>query len=258
LDSFLHHLDARARILIFSFTILLITFEPKLTGLLACLILVVIGLVLGHIPLRYAIRGLLPPLPFLIILAVLQIFIAGKITPSPILFQYGVIAITVSGIWAGVSLIVRFTGLILGLSLATFCLSTSHLVHGLEALLRPLNRIGVPTRDLIMVIQVTVRFLPILAQTAERIAKSQAARGAEWGIGRGNLFQRARQVIPLIVPLFISSLHQAENMALAMDARAYGSNSMPTSMVDLNFRLLDGLVVAGDLVLCLAILVFAH
>ena len=82
----------------------------------------------------------------------------------------------------------------------------------------PSTGIGIPTRDLIMVIQVTVRFLPLLAQTAERIAKAQAARGAEWGTGQGNLIQRARAVIPLLVPLFVTSLHKAENMALAMDA----------------------------------------
>lgn len=256
LDSFLHRLDPRARILIFSFTILLITFEPRFTGLLACLILVLAGLVLGHIPLRYAIRGLLPPLPFLIILAILQIFIARNLSPSPILFQYGVIVVTVSGIWAGAALITRFTGLILVLSLATLCLSTSHLVHGLEALLRPFNRIGVPTRDLIMVIQVTVRFIPLLAQTAETIAKAQAARGAEWGTKQGSLLNRIRQFIPLLVPIFIASLRKAENMALAMDARAYGSNSKPTSMVELNFCLVDGLAIAASAVICLAIIGF--
>jgi energy-coupling factor transport system permease protein len=255
-DSFLHRLDPRARILIFSFTILLITFEPRLTGLLAGLVFILIGLVLGRIPLRYAIRGLLPPLPFLLLLAILQIFIARNLASSPILFQYSVITVTVSGIWAGATLIVRFTGLILAISLATLCLSTSHMVHGLEALLRPLNRIGVPTRDFIMVIQVTVRFIPLLTQTAETIAKAQAARGAEWGTKQGSLINRIRQFLPLLVPMFVASLRKAENMALAMDARAYGSSSLPTSMVELNFRLVDGLAIAASALICLAIIGF--
>jgi energy-coupling factor transport system permease protein len=252
----LHRLDPRARILIFSFTVLLITFEPKITGLLAALFFVLAGLVLGRIPFRYALRGLLPPLPFLLLLAILQIFIARSLAPSPILFHYGMVVITVSGIMAGVTLIVRFTGLILGLSLATLCLSTSDMVHGLEALLRPINRIGIPTRDLIMVIQVTVRFLPLLALSAETIAKAQAARGAEWGTKQGNLFSRARQFLPMLVPLFIISLRKAENMALAMDARAYGSSAQPTSMVELNFRMVDSLAVAASVLFYLAIIVF--
>ncbi len=230
--------------------------KPRVLGLLAALLIVFIGLALGRIPLRYALRGLLPPLPFLLVLAVLQIFISPNLLPSPILFKYGLIVITVSGVWAGVALIFRFTGLILLLSLATLSLSTSHLVHGLEALFRPLNRIGVPTRDFIMVIQVTIRFIPLLAQTAETIAKAQAARGAEWGTKQGNIFSRARQFLPLLVPMFVASLRKAENMALAMDARAYGSNSQPTSMVELNFRLVDGLAVGASVLLCLAIISF--
>jgi energy-coupling factor transport system permease protein len=256
IDSFLHRLDPRARILIFSFILLLITFEPRISGLLAALLIVFIGLILGRIPLRYAIRGLLPPLPLILILAVLQIFIARNVTPSQVLFHYGIIVATVSGIWAGVALIIRFIGLILVLSLATLCLSTSHLVHGLEALFRPLNRIGVPTRDLIMVIQVTIRFIPLLAQTAETIAKAQAARGAEWGTKQGNIFSRARQFLPLLVPMFVASLRKAEDMALAMDARAYGCTSQPTSMTELNFRLVDGLSIAVIMTICLAIIIF--
>ena len=255
IDSVLHRLDARARIFIFLFPLLLITFEPRPTGLVLALILVFVGLLLAHIPLRYALRGLLPPLPFLLILAILQVFLTRSQTPV-ILLKYGLLILTIRGILAGITLLLRFTGLIMILSLATFCLSTSQLVHGLESLLRPFNRVGIPTRDLIMVIQVTVRFLPLLAQTAERIAKAQAARGAEWGAGQGSLFQRARQVIPLLVPLFITSLHKAENMALAMDARAYGSSPQPSTMVELNFRLVDGLAVAASALICLTILIF--
>jgi len=257
IDSVLHRLDARARIFIFLLPLLLITFESRLLGLLLALGLVFIGLVLAHIPLRYALCGLLPPLPFLLILAILQIFLTRNQTPL-VLYKYGPLILTWGGILAGITLILRFTGLILGISLATFCLSTSQLVHGLESLLRPFNRIGIPTRDLIMVIQVTIRFLPLLAQTSERIAKAQAARGAEWGAGQGSLLQRARQVIPLLVPLFITSLHKAENMALAMDARAYGSSPRATSMVEFKFRLSDGLAVAATAAICLAMLLITH
>jgi energy-coupling factor transport system permease protein len=255
IDSFIHRLDARARIFIFLFPLILVTFEPKPVGVILVLGLVLTGLVLARIPLGFALRGLLPPLPFLLILAVLQIFLTRNQTPV-ILFKYGPLILTWGGILAGILLLLRFTGLILGISLATFCLSTSDLVHGLESLLRPFDRLGIPTRDLIMVIQVTVRFLPLLAQTAETIAKAQAARGADWGTGKGSLVQRARAVIPLLVPLFIISLHKAENMALAMDVRAYGIHTQATTMAELHFKAKDGLAIAASALICVAILIF--
>jgi len=254
IDSFIHRLDARARIFIFLFPLVLVTFEPKLVGLLLALGLVFTGLALAKIPLGFALRGLLPPLPFLLILAILQIFLTRNQTPV-ILAKLGPLMLTWGGILAGIILLVRFMGLILGISLATFCLSTSDLVHGLESLLHPFDRFGIPTRDLIMVIQVTVRFLPLLAQTAETIAKAQAARGAEWGTGQGSLVKRARAVIPLLIPLFITSLHKAENMALAMDARAYGIKIQATSMVEFDFKPKDGIAIAASAIICLAILI---
>ncbi len=252
MDSFLHRLDPRARIFVFLIPIILIIITPKLVGLLLGLALILSGLILARIPLRFALRGLLPPLPFLLFLAVLQVFLTRN-QSLLILLRLGPLFLTPGGIQAGVALFLRFCGLILALSLATFCLSTSDLVHGLESLLRPFNRMGIPTRDLIMVIQVTVRFLPLLAQTAERIAKAQASRGAEWGSGQGSLLQRARQVIPLLVPLFITSLHKAENMALAMDARAYGIRPESTTMIEFKFRLMDGLAIAICAALCVVI-----
>ncbi len=110
LDSFLHRLDARARIFIFLFPLILITFEPKPVSLLLAIFLVLVGLLLAHIPLRYALRGLLPPLPFLLILAILQIFLARSQTPL-ILFKYGPLVLTWGGILAGITLLLRFTGL---------------------------------------------------------------------------------------------------------------------------------------------------
>ena len=254
IDSVIHRLDPRARLIFFFCLITAITFAPHPAGLLLGLAVVLVSLVIAHIPLKFALRGLLPPLPFLLILAVFQIFFFGNTAGSVTLFQIGPIIITNTGLLAAVMLLLRFAGLILGLSLASFCLSTSHIIHGLDALLKPFARIGFPSRDLIMIIQITLRFLPLLALTAERIAKAQASRGAEWGIGRGSLFQRARQIIPLIVPLFMTSLHRAEYLALAMDARAYGSNPRPTSIVEMHFQAGDALAVVLAVIISAVIL----
>jgi energy-coupling factor transport system permease protein len=106
------------------------------------------------------------------------------------------------------------------------------MISGLALLLKPLNRLGLRTDDLVMVVQVMLRFIPFLAQTAERIAKAQASRGADWQNARRGLFTRIKQVVPLIIPLFVISLRRSENMALAMDARAYGYRSDRTSLYE--------------------------
>ena len=254
-DSVIHRLDPRARLLFFFCLIVAITFAVHPAGLLLGVVVVLVCLVIAHIPLKFALRGLLPPLPFLLILAVFQVFLFRDAANAVVLLQVGPFIITNTGLWAAAALLIRFAGLILGLSLASFCLSTSNIIHGLDSLLKPFTWIGLPSRDLIMIIQVTLRFLPLLALSAERIAKSQASRGAEWGIDHGSLLQRARQVIPLIVPLFMTSLHRAEYMALAMDARAYGSSPRPTSMVEMHFKAVDGLAVVLGIIIAAVILV---
>ena len=108
--------------------------------------------------------------------------------------------------------------------------------------------------DLVMVLQITFRFVPMLAQTAERIAKAQASRGAEWGGKTQGLFNRIRQILPLIVPLFVISLRRSENLALAMDARAYGYLDYRTSMVEMKFKWSDWLILLLNLIVSLIVL----
>jgi energy-coupling factor transport system permease protein len=109
----------------------------------------------------------------------------------------------------------------------------------LASLLRPLTALGLPTHAFVLMVQVSLRFLPLLAQEAERIAKAQASRGAEWGTGRGGLLRRARQALPLIVPLFLTALRRAERLAEAMEARGYHGGQGRTSMVTLRWRAAD-------------------
>jgi energy-coupling factor transport system permease protein len=239
--SVVHRLDPRARLLGGTILLLAMIFASHPPGLILGLPVFLLGLALARIPLRFALRGLLPPLPFIFILAILQVFINPYPDTLPIYTHIGSLAISGVDLWAGAALILRFTGLILGLSLVSFSLSTSEMIYGLGALLRPLTRLGMPVYDLVMMIQITLRFLPLLAQSMERIAKAQASRGADWGQGRGGLLKRIRRVIPLIVPMFLVSLRRAEQMALAMDARAYGIDTNRTAMVEMRFGWRDGL-----------------
>ena len=236
--SLLHQRDARARLLFFAGFILALTFSPSTPGLIAGLLLAMLGILLSKVSLRYALKGLLAPLPFLIFIAILQILFFSTTKNTTIYFQWWIIHITLAGLWSALVLMVRFVALILSLSWMSFCLSTSEAITGLSDLLRPLNKIGVHTMDFVMIFQVAMRFLPLLAQSAERIAKAQASRGAEWG-GKGGLISQVKRIMPLIVPLFLISLRRAETMALAMDARAYGLKNQRTSLYRLRFAWQD-------------------
>jgi len=232
--SIIHRRDARTRLLCFMCVILALTFSTSYWGLFLGLILAILGILVSKVSIRYALKGLLPPLPFLIFIALLQLLFFSSTSNTIVYYQWGIIHITQAGCWAALLIMVRFVALILWLSLMSFCLSTSEAITGLTSLLSPLNRLGIHTMDLVMTFQVAMRFLPLLAQSAERIAKAQASRGAEWGT-KGNLISQVKRVIPLIVPLIVISLRRSETMALAMDSRAYGINPQRSSMYDLSF-----------------------
>ncbi|MEA5077634.1 MAG: energy-coupling factor transporter transmembrane component T [Anaerolineaceae bacterium] len=254
-DSVLNRLDARIRVIIFSGLLLALTFTPSLRGLILGLAFLLLGLFLARIPIRYALKGLLPPLPFMLFIVVLQVLFFSSQVNTLTYFAWGPIHITLAGLWAALQLLLRFMALILCLSLASFCTSTSELITGMDRLLSPLNRLGIQTMDFVMAIQVAIRFLPLLAQSAERIAKAQASRGAEWGMRSGGILKQARQIVPLIVPLILTSLRRAESLALAMDARAYGLKKDRTSLYQLTFTHNDAIfLVIGLAAICLIIL----
>lgn len=251
--SILHHLDARSRIISGILVLAAFTFSVSLYGLLFGLAFVLLLLVMGRIPLGFALRGLTAPLPFLAIIAILQVFFNPYQHAGIVIFQLGPVLVSSADLWAGIILTVRFMALILGLGLMSFILSTSEMIHGLDSLLTPLRRIGLPTHDLVLMVQVTLRFLPYLAQAAERIAKAQASRGADWGTRKGGLISRARQVVPLLVPLFLISLRKAENLALAMESRGYSGENR-TSMIEMRFKLKDGIAILTALAAAATIL----
>ncbi len=254
--SILHRLDARAKLVIFFGLILAATFTPTLIGLLIALFAIVIGILISKIQLKYVLKGLLAPLPFLLVIALLQLLFFSSRVNTEVYFSWGLIHITRAGCWVAVGLLVRFITFILCISLFSFCVSSSEMITGLDHLLSPLRLIGIQTMDLVMVIQVALRFLPLLAQSAERIAKAQASRGAQWGIKKGGLISQVKRIIPLIIPLFMTSLRRSETMALAMDARAYGLKNQRTSIYELKYKWRDTLFVLIGAIVTILSLIF--
>jgi energy-coupling factor transport system permease protein len=251
--SLIHRLDARARILGAILLVVGATFTTRFTGLLLALAFVLVLIRIARIPLGFALRGLLLPLPFLVFLAVVQLFFPPR-DHGVVLYQLWVISITSGGAWAAATLLLRFLTLILALGMASDCISTTEMVHGIERLLAPLDRLGIHTTDFVMTLQVMLRFIPFLALAAERIAKAQASRGAGWGGAGGGLLARIRQTLPMIVPLFLNGLQRAEALALAMDARGYAGRSGHASMMEMHFRWIDAAAICAALAMTLAIL----
>jgi len=240
----IHRLDPRTRLVSGALLLAAITVAGHLPGLLTGLLALLVLVKVARIPFAYALRGLLPPLPFIAFLAVLQILFGPQADTGSILLVVGPVRLSTGDLLNATMLLVRFAALVLTISLFSFCVTTRELIEGLEALLRPLTAIGLPTHDFILMVQVALRFLPLLAQEAERIAKAQASRGADWGTGRGGLLRRVRQALPLLVPLFLTSLRRAENLTLAMEARGYAGGKGRTSMVVLRMQLMDGAALA--------------
>lgn len=250
--SVVHRLDPRTRLVAGFLLLVAATGAPNLAGLGFALVALLAVLVIARIPVGYALRGLLPPLPFILFLAALQVLFGPQGDDARLLWVWGPVHVSAVSVMNGVLLVVRFVALILTISVVSFCISTTEIVRGLESLLAPLSRIELPAHDFVLMVQVTLRFLPLLAQEAERIAKSQASRGAEWGTGRSGLLRRTRQALPLLVPLFITSLQRAENLALAMTARGYHGGKGRTSMVVLRFGWGDAMALLAAMLLVAA------
>lgn len=221
-ESFLHRRDARIKILFFGIFILSVTLTNSLYRLLFGLLVACLGFWMAKIPILPCLRTMRTALPFILILLILQLILHNFNAGSDPLWKWGIFTVYESALFSALRIVVRFFTLILVLGLMTAVLSTLEMNHGLEMLFRPLERLGVRTDMLVMVVQIMLRFLPLLALRMEEIAKSQAARGAEWDSGKGGIRKRVKLALPLIIPLFLHTLQQAERIADAMLCRGYG------------------------------------
>lgn len=251
----LHRMDPRARLLAALLLLGAATFAPRPAGLGLALVVVLVAIALSGLPWGFLLRGLLPPLPFLLFLALLRIFFNTLPNQAPLLIAWGVVQVYASDLVAAGVLLLRFAVLILGISVFSLVSSTSEMIYGVDALLKPLRWLHIPTQDLTMMAQITLRFIPFMALAAERIVKAQASRGVDWSNRSGNILQSAKRVLPLLVPLFVSSLGKAEHMALAMDARGYGSTRKRSMMMVTRLSWRDVAAVIGCAALAAGIVV---
>lgn len=214
-DSVLHRLDPRTKIVLSLAMIVLLFVVEDFWGFLVMGVFSVLAVALARLPLRRVIKALRPVLIILLFTFALHLFM----TPGEALTRMGPLTITREGLYKGFFLATRLILLILSTSLLTLTTSPISLTDGLEYLLKPFRRLGVPAHELAMMITIALRFIPTLLGEADKIMKAQTARGADFE--SGNIIQRARGLVPLLVPLFIGAFRRADDLAMAMEARAY-------------------------------------
>lgn len=232
-NSLLHRMDPRAKIIgttIFVVDIFLAN-TPLAYGIVAAF--TIGAMLLSRLPLRLMWNAIKPLWIIIVFTMGIHIFT----TPGNSLISYGIINITDNGVAMGLQMAARLVFLILFSSLLTYTTSPIRLTDGIEHLLNPFRRIGVPAHELAMMMTIALRFIPTLLDETDRIMKAQSARGADFVTG--SIIQRAKNMIPLLVPLFISAFRRADELAIAMEARCYRGGVNRTRMKELSITWVD-------------------
>ena len=238
-NSFLHHLDPRAKILATMIFIVAIFFADSLAAYGIVTAFVVVNFVISRLPAKLILKSLKPL--WIIIIFTMGIHVFS--TPGEIWWQYGILHITKEGVYQGSLMTARLVFLIVFSSLLTYTTSPIVLTDGIEHLLNPFKRIGVPAHELAMMMTIALRFIPTLLEETNRIMKAQTARGANFT--SGSLIQRGKNMIPLLVPLFVSAFRRADDLATAMEARCYRGGEGRTRMNELTYTYRDGIAMGA-------------
>ncbi len=229
--SILHRLDPRVKLVsTLLYLISLFLFRSMAGYLVATLFL--IGVIrASKVPFGYIVKGLKPVVMLLMITVVFNLFLKKE---GEVLVHVWRLTITTVGLRNAVYMAVRLIYLIIGSSLMTFTTTPNELTDGIEALLAPLNKLRVPVHEVAMMMSIALRFIPILLEETDKIMKAQQARGADFE--SGNIMQRAKAMIPILVPLFVSAFRRANDLAMAMEARCYRGGEGRTKMKPLRYR----------------------
>lgn len=221
--SFIHRLDPRIKLLVFTILVLAIALNTSYIGNALGLLLSIYLFWASKIPVSYGLSGIKPAIPFIIILAVLQLIFQGNVfSGGTVYFEYGFIKITSESIRLVIVSAVRFVEIILLSSVLTLSTSTTELTHAIQSLLSPLKKIKFPVHEFSLIITIAIRFVPTFAIEMEKMMKAQASRGADFGSGEWwRIIQRTKDMLPIIIPLFNIALSRAEDLILAMESRCY-------------------------------------
>lgn len=234
-ESVIHKLDPRVKLGGTLLYIISLFFFKNFLGYIVAALFLGVVIKLSGVPFKFMVKGMKTILLLLLITVVFNLFL----TPGTPLITLWKLTITYEGLRTAVFMAIRLTFLIIGSSVMTLTTTPNNLTDGMEKMMRPLKVIKVPVHEVAMMMSIALRFIPILLEETDKIMKAQIARGADFE--SGNLIKRAKALVPLLVPLFISAFRRANDLAMAMEARCYRGGDGRTKMKPLVYHKRDGL-----------------
>jgi len=216
LDSFVHRMDPRSKLVLSFLYVIVIFFANSWWIYLLMTIVAFLSILASKINFKLFVEGIMPLLWIIAFTMVIQIFFG---TGGHLYWQWGIFSITSLGILNAAYIFVRFTLIILISTLLTLSTSPIQISDALESLLMPLRKIHFPVYEVALMLSIALRFVPTLMDETETIMNAQRARGVDFGTG--NIVQRLKKIIPILIPLFVSAFNRAEDLATAMEARGY-------------------------------------
>ena len=250
-QSFIHNMDARMKLLCTVIFITVLFFIGNFLGYAFSAVYLLVMIKISKVPIKFLFRGLRAIFFIIVFTAILNMFFTAGET---VLLQFGAVRITQEGLTNAIRMSLRLVMLLMGSSLLTLTTTPIQLTDAIEYALKPFKRIGVPAHEIAMMMTIALRFIPTLVEEMDKIMKAQMARGADFDTG--GLIKKAKSLVPLLVPLFISSFRRADELALAMEARCYRGDVGRTRMKQMRMALLDykALVIMALFILCIILL----
>ena len=233
-NSVLHRMDARVKILLTGAFIAMLFAAKSIEALSVGILFTLAAFLFSKIPLKMMGKSLKPIIPVIVFTALINLFF---IRTGDLLWEWKFIKLTKDGVDTSLFMVIRIICLICGSSLLTYTTSPIDLTDAIEKLLSPLKKIKVPVHELAMMMTIALRFIPTLIEETDKIMSAQKARGAD--METGNILQRAKALIPILIPLFVASFRHAEELALAMECRCYHGGEGRTRMKQLRMSILD-------------------
>lgn len=234
-NSPIHHLDTRMKLLSAILFMVFVFMIENVYGYIILLVFLIGVIFLSKIPIKYFINGLKPILMLILFTVIMQLFFTKGINPPLIQFKF--IYVYKEGIYAALFIFLRLLILVFSSSILTLTSSPMQLTSGLEFILKPFKYIGLPTSEISMMMTIALRFIPTILEETDRLIKAQSARGANFETG--SLFKRINNLIPILIPLFVSSFRRADDLAIAMESRCFQVGAPRTHLKIMRFKWFD-------------------
>lgn len=232
--SIVHRLDARIKLLLTVMFITMLFMADTFLGLLIGVLFIGLAYIVSSIPIKMILKSVKPIVPLIVLTAILNLFF---ISDGDVLVHWWIFKITTGSLNTAVFMVIRIIALIIGTSLLTYTTSPIALTDAIERILSPLKKIKLPVHEVAMMMTIALRFIPTLVEETDKITMAQKARGAD--MESGSILKRAKALVPILIPLFVSAFRRAEELAMAMECRCYHGGEGRTRLKQLHFAMRD-------------------